>query len=63
MKHPIEMHSMIYITSLVKTEKIYSDTYFEKIQHYCDMSKHCWATGGGTSYHEDRPLINGRLPG
>jgi hypothetical protein len=29
---------------------------------YCDMSNRCWATGGGTSYHEDRPLINGRLP-
>jgi hypothetical protein len=29
---------------------------------YCDMSNRCWAMGGGTSYHEDRPLINGRLP-
>ena len=27
------------------------------------MSNHCWAMGGGTSYHEDRPLINSRLPG
>ena len=26
------------------------------------MSNRCWATGSGTSYHEDRPLINGRLP-
>jgi hypothetical protein len=30
---------------------------------YCDMSNRCWATGGGTSYHEDRSLIKGRLPG
>jgi hypothetical protein len=29
---------------------------------YCDMSNRCWATGGGTSYHENRTLINGRLP-
>ena len=26
------------------------------------MSNRCWATGGGTSYHEDRPLKEGRLP-
>ncbi|PNF28393.1 hypothetical protein B7P43_G16745 [Cryptotermes secundus] len=26
------------------------------------MSNRCWATGGGMSYHKDRPLINGQLP-
>jgi hypothetical protein len=29
---------------------------------YCDMSNRCWTTGCGTSYHENRLLINGRLP-
>jgi hypothetical protein len=26
------------------------------------MSNRFWATGGGTSYHEKKPLINGRFP-
>lgn len=26
------------------------------------MSNRSWATGGGTSYYEDIPLINDRLP-
>jgi hypothetical protein len=40
--------------TLIKTEALG--------RRYSDMSNRCWATEGGTSYHEDRPLINGRLP-
>jgi hypothetical protein len=32
------------------------------LHRHCDMSYRYWATGCGTSYHEDRLLINGRLP-
>jgi hypothetical protein len=47
-------HTDLYCNYPVKTQR--------GTVKYCDMSNRCWTTGCGTRYHENRLLINSRLP-